>query len=406
MSEKWRNNKWFTSSWNFADPVTENLHFADQIQIHDVTLRDGEQQAGLIFNYEQKITLAEKLSEMGIHRIEAGMPAVSLQDRQVIMELAKRSDIKSEIFAFSRCMAEDVKRAADCGVKGVIIEIPCNEEMITKAYGWNMDKALELSITASLAAKEAGLYTVFFPIDMTRASMKWSLDLLDHVASNGHMDALAIVDTMGVLTPHTVPFLVKAVKERLPGKPIELHFHDDFGLGAANTIMGLAAGADVAHTTIGAIGERAGNAPYEDIVLSLLTLYGIDLGLDYGQIYPLSKLLREFSGLQFRSNRGITGDTAFDIESGIVADWYRKSHETDPLITNPYLPSLTGHPDTRIVLGKHSGISSVECWLAGKNIELTAEQKRLLVDDVKACAYEKHGLLSQEDFDELTAKYR
>lgn len=290
MSEKWRNENWFTSSWNFAEEVRNSLHFSDHIKIHDVTLRDGEQQAGLIFDYKQKIALAEKLSEMGIHRIEAGMPAVSAQDRQVIVDLAKRSDIKSEIFAFARCMVDDVKRAADCGVKGVVIEIPCNEEMITKAYGWTMERALELSIQASLAAKEAGLYTVFFPIDMTRASMKWSLDLLEHVADNGHMDALAIVDTMGVLAPHTVPYLVKAVKARIPGKPVELHFHDDYGLGAANTIMGLAAGADVAHTTIGAVGERAGNAPYEDVVLSLLTLYGVDLGLDYSQIYPLSKI--------------------------------------------------------------------------------------------------------------------
>ena len=233
MSEKWRNENWFTSSWNFAEEVRSSLHFSDHIKIHDVTLRDGEQQAGLIFDYKQKIALAEKLSEMGIHRIEAGMPAVSAQDRQVIVDLAKRSDIKSEIFAFARCMVDDVKRAADCGVKGVVIEIPCNEEMITKAYGWTMERALELSIQASLAAKEAGLYTVFFPIDMTRASMKWSLDLLEHVADNGHMDALAIVDTMGVLAPHTVPYLVKAVKARIPGKPVELHFHDDYGLGAA-----------------------------------------------------------------------------------------------------------------------------------------------------------------------------
>ena len=205
MTEKWRNDKWFTSSWNFAEEVTKNLHFQKNIKIHDVSLRDGEQQAGLIFDYKQKMALAEKMSEMGIHRIEAGMPAVSQQDRQVIVDLAKRSDLQSEIFAFARCMVDDVKRAADCGVKGVIIEIPCNEEMITKAYGWTMEKALELSIQASIAAKEAGLYTVFFPIDMTRASMSWSLDLLSHVAANGHMDALAIVDTMGVLMPHTVP---------------------------------------------------------------------------------------------------------------------------------------------------------------------------------------------------------
>ncbi|MFR3921879.1 MAG: hypothetical protein ACLTYN_07780 [Dysosmobacter welbionis] len=118
------------------------------------------------------------------------------------------------------------------------------------------------------------------------------------------------------------------MKARIPGKPVELHFHDDYGLGAANTIMGRGAG--LAHTTIGAVGERAGNAPYEDVVLSLLTLYGVDLGLDYSQIYPLSKMLREFSGLQFRGNRGITGDTVFDIESGIVADWYMSPRLRSP----------------------------------------------------------------------------
>lgn len=406
MSEKWRNDKWYTSSWNFSDEVTKNLHFKDSIKIHDVTLRDGEQQAGLIFDYDQKIALAEKMSEMGIHRIEAGMPAVSEQDRKVIEDLAKRSDIKSEIFAFARCMVEDVKRAAECGVKGVIIEIPCNEEMITKAYGWTMEKAMELSIKASLAAEEAGLYTVFFPIDMSRASIRWSLDLLNQVATHGHMDALALVDTLGVLTPHTVPYLVDTVRSKIPGKPIELHFHDDYGLGAANTLMGLAAGADVAHTTIGAAGERAGNAPYEDVVMALLTMYGVDLGLDYSQIYPLSKLFRNFSGMQIRGNRGITGDTVFQIESGIVADWYRQSHDKEPLITNSYLPSLTGHPDTEIVLGKHSGISSVDCWLDQSNIRLGDVEKRNLVADVKAKAYEKHGLLSREDFDKLIVKYR
>lgn len=225
MSEKWRNENWFTSSWNFAEEVRSSLHFSDHIKIHDVTLRDGEQQAGLIFDYKQKIALAEKLSEMGIHRIEAGMPRrVRPGPAGHSVDLAKRSDIKSEIFAFARCMVDDVKRAADCGVKGVVIEIPCNEEMITKAYGWTMERALELSIQASLAAKEAGLYTVFFPIDMTRASMKWSLDLLEHVADNGHMDALAIVDTMGVLAPHTVPYLVKAVKAASRGQACRAAF--------------------------------------------------------------------------------------------------------------------------------------------------------------------------------------
>lgn len=405
MEEKWKTKDWFTSGWNFLPEVTKNLHFAKNIQIHDVTLRDGEQQAGLIFTHDQKIALAEKMSEMGIQRIEAGMPAVSAQDKQVIIDLAKRTNLKSKIFAFSRCMVDDVKRAADCGVHGVVVEIPCNEVMIKEAYGWSMEKAIDLSIKATLAAKEAGLYTVFFPIDMTRASMTWSLDLLDRVAKEGHMDALAIVDTMGVLNPHTVPFLVKAVKERIPNKPIEIHFHDDFGLGAANTIMGLAAGADVAHTTIGAVGERAGNAPYEDVVLSLLTMYGIDLGLDYSQIYPLSDMLRKFAGIDYRPNRGITGRTTLNIESGIVADWYKRTFKNNPLITNPYTASLIGRPDAKIVFGKHSGLASVECYLAGKGLHLTDDKIRLVVDDVKTKAYEKHNLVSEEEMKKIVEKY-
>lgn len=403
--KKWLTDKWFTSSWNFDEAVRKNLHFKDKIKIHDVTLRDGEQQAGLIFTYEQKIALAEKMSEMGIHRIEAGMPAVSADDRRVICDLAKRSDLNSEIFAFARCMVKDVQLAAECGVKGVIIEIPCNELMVKEAYGWSLDKALDLSIQASLAAKEAGLYTVFFPIDMSRASMGWSLDLLNSVATQGHMDALSIVDTMGGLAPHTVPYLVDAVKARIPNKPVELHFHDDFGMGAANTIMGLAAGADVIHTTVCATGERAGNAPYEDIAMTLLTMYGVDLGLKYDQIYPLSKMVREFSGLQIRSNRGIVGDQVFDIESGIVADWFANTHKNNPLVTTPYLPSLTGHPAAKVVLGKHSGISSVDQWLDERNIQISEADRRSLVADVKVRAYEKHGLLNATDFDTLVKKY-
>lgn len=300
---KYRTDKWYTSPWNFNDEVREGFDFAKKIEIHDVTLRDGEQQAGLVLNADQKIRLAEEMAEAGIHRIEAGMPAVSKQDEKAIKEIVKRN-LGPKTFAFGRCMIDDVKRAADCGVDGIVIEIPSNEELIKTAYKWELEKAIELSIKATSYAKEQGLYTVFFPIDMTRSNMDWVLSLIERVADEGHMDALAIVDTFGGLAPHTVPYLVNNVKKRID-KPVELHFHDDFGLGSANSIMGLAAGADVVHTTISASGERAGNASYEDIALSLLTMYGIDIGLDYSKVYPLSKSFRDMTGMQVRSNRGI-----------------------------------------------------------------------------------------------------
>ncbi|SHI40791.1 Isopropylmalate/homocitrate/citramalate synthases [Dethiosulfatibacter aminovorans DSM 17477] len=396
---KFRTEKWYTSPWNFSDEVTEGYKFAKDIQLHDVTLRDGEQQAGLILNADQKIRLAEKMAEMGIHRIEAGMPAVSKQDEKAIKEIVKRN-LGPKTFAFGRCMIDDVKRAADCGVDGVVIEIPSNEELIRDAYKWELEKAIELSIKATTYAKEQGLYTVFFPIDMTRSNMDWVLSLIERVANEGHMDALAIVDTFGGLAPHTVPSLVRNVKKRID-KPIELHFHDDFGLGSANSIMGLAAGADVVHTTISASGERAGNASYEDIALSLLTMYGIDVGIDYSKIYPLSKTFRDMTGMQLRSNRGIFGDGINDIESGIVAAWHENVKENNPLLLSPFLPELVGHNMQDIVIGKHSGLPTVEYYLDKINIKVEDEKKAAILDSIKEQAYEKAGLLSQEDFVEI-----
>lgn len=404
MSEKWKSDLWYTSNWNHLDQVAKQYHFKDNIKIHDVTLRDGEQQAGLVLTADQKIALAEKMDEVGIHRIEAGMPAVSKEDSDAIKAIVNRN-LNAEIFGFARCMVDDVKRAADCGVKGIVIEIPSNEEMIKEAYGWDLQKAIDLSIKATIAAKEAGLYTVFFPIDMTRASIDWVLNLVEKVAQEGHMDALALVDTMGGLAPHTVPYLVDIVKSRI-NKPLELHFHDDFGLGSANSIMGLAAGADVVHTTISACGERAGNAAYEDIALSLLTMYGKDLGLNYSEIYPLSKMLREMTDFPMRNNRGIVGDKIFDIESGIVAGWYKNVKNTNPLVISPFLPELVGQKKSNVVLGKHSGVPSLDDWLDRDNIKLTKEQKVELLSQVKLQAYKNAGLLNKADFEHLVSKYK
>lgn len=397
MTQKFKTEKWFTSPWNFDENVTKQFNFAKNIKLHDVTLRDGEQQAGLIFNKDQKVAMAEKMAEVGIHRIEAGMPAVSAQDEAAIKEIVKRN-LGPEIFAFARCVKDDVRRAADCGVKGIVIEIPSSDHMIEKAYQWSLDKAIKLSIEATQLAKELGLYTVFFPIDMTRADMNWVLNLVEKVATEGHMDALAIVDTFGGLAPSAVPNLVKTVKARID-KPVEVHFHDDFGMGAANTALALAAGADVAHTTIMGIGERAGNASYEEIALTLLTMYGVDLGLNYNKIYDLSKYLREVSNLPTRPNQGIFGDNIFDIESGIVAGWYDNVKESYPLELSPYLPELTGHKNSpNLVLGKHSGMPSVNDWLKKLGLTATEEQKTAILAAVKARAYEKAGLLNEEDF--------
>src|SRR5437588_9729043 len=277
MKTPWKTDKWFISPWCYLPEVTKKYDFAPKIKIHDVTLRDGEQQTAVVFRREEKVAIARQLDALGVHRIESGMPAVSDQDKAAIQDIAALG-LKSEVFAFARCIPEEIKVVKAAGCKGVVIEIPASDHMIKNAYGWTFHRAMKSSIDTTLAAKEAGLYTVFFTIDATRTELNRFLDIVSQVATEGHMDALTIADTLGVVTPEGVYNVVPKVIERLK-KPVEIHCHQDFGLGVANTVAALQAGASVAQTTITGLGERAGNVPMEDVVMSLLCLHGIDIGI-------------------------------------------------------------------------------------------------------------------------------
>ena len=169
----WKTNDWFVSEWNYAPEVTKDFKFAKNIKIHDVTLRDGEQQTGVILSKDEKIRIAEALAEAGVHRIEAGMPIVSPSDNAAIKEIVKRN-LGPQIFSFARCMKEDVQRAVDTGVNGVVMEIPSSKHMLELAYRWPLEKAIETSVEATSFAHKNGLEVVFFPIDFSRAELKWA----------------------------------------------------------------------------------------------------------------------------------------------------------------------------------------------------------------------------------------
>ena len=305
MTNKWKTDKWFVSPWNYNEEIISQYNFPEKIQIHDTTLRDGEQQVGTVFNYDDKIRIAEKLAELGVHRIEAGMPAVSPQDEKAIRDLAKRDLGNTEIYAFARCIVDDIKRAADCGVKGVVVEIPSSIHLIEHAYQWPLEKAVELSIKATNCAKENGLNTVFFTIDASRAEMGWLVKLIKQVSTEGHMDALALVDTMGVLTPDAVKYIVTEIKRNFKGVTLETHFHNDFSMAVINTITALSLGAEVAHTTLLGLGDRAGGAALEDVVVALLTMYGVDMGIKSEKLYEAAKLVEELSNHKLPMNKSI-----------------------------------------------------------------------------------------------------
>jgi len=395
-----KSDKWFVSLWDFADEITSHFSFAKNIEIHDVTLRDGEQQAGFMFSKDEKVEIAAKLAEVGVHRIEAGMPAVSPQDEAAIKQIVKMN-LGPKIFAFSRCMIEDVKRAVDCGVSGVVIEIPSSEHIIKYAYDWTLEEAIDLSIKATRYAKEQGLYTVFFPIDGTRAKMDQFLNLIEKVATEGHMDALGLVDTFGVLSPHAVGYLVKEIKKRID-KPLEAHFHNDFGLATANTLTALAAGVEVAQTSVTSIGERAGNTSFEEVVMSLLTMYNIDIGIKCNKFRELSKLvISKIPGYKIATNRPIVGDMLYKVESGIIADWVRRCLKEHPLEVFPFKWDLVGQDIPEIVLGKGSGKSSIVEKLEKMGVKMSDEQIDAVFFKVKEESLKKKHLLTQEEFEEI-----
>ena len=398
MSEQpWKTDQYFVSPWNYQAEVTSEFSPPETLQVHDVTLRDGEQQAGVEFTPDEKVRIAERLAEAGVQRIEAGLPAVSPADADAVRRIA-RAGLPARIFAFSRCMVEDVKRALDTGVDAVVMEVPSSEHIVKYAYRWEYERAIELTIESTRFAHENGMFVSFFPIDSTRADITTFLNMIETIARDGHMDSLALVDTFGVLSPQAAAFMTRKVKERIK-KPLEAHFHMDFSLGVANTVTAVANGVGTVQVSVTGIGERAGNTPLEDTVMALKTMYGIESGIDFSKLYGLSKLVRSLAGVPVPPNRGIVGDRLFHVESGIIASWVKNVGSERLTEAFPFRPEMVGQAGPEIVLGKGSGLDSVLIWLDKLGLASgTDEERTAILQEVKATSLRKKGLLTEDEF--------
>jgi isopropylmalate/homocitrate/citramalate synthase len=393
----WKTDQYFVSPWNYQPEVVAAFSPPPKVEVHDVTLRDGEQQAGVEFTPDEKVRIAEKLAEAGVQRIEAGLPAVSPADAEAVKRIAA-AGLPSRIFAFSRCLVDDVKRALDAGVESIVMEVPSSEHIIKYAYKWEYERALELTIESTRFAHEHGLFVSFFPIDSTRADITTFLNMIELIARDGHMDSLALVDTFGVLSPQAAAFMVHKVKERI-SVPLETHFHMDFSLGVANTVTAVAHGVGTVQVSVTGIGERAGNTPLEDTVMALKTMYGVDSGIDFSKLYGLSKLVREIAGVAVPSNRGVVGDRLFHVESGIIASWVKNVGSERLTEAFPFRPEMVGQNGPQIVLGKGSGLDSVMIWLDKLGMPAAGdEQAMAILVEVKATSLQKKGLLTEDDF--------
>lgn len=406
MTKKpWKSDKWWVSHLNFIDEVRADLKLPKKIVIHDITLRDGEQQAGLVFSKEDKIKIARTLDELGVHRIEAGMPAVSREDREALKAIV-HEDLNAKIFCFSRCMKADVDLALECDVEGVEMEIPSSEHIIKHAYGWPLEKAIDLSIEATEYAADHGLHVAFFTIDATRADLDWWFRIIDNVATKGHMDSLVLVDTFGVCTPEAIRYFTRKAREQF-NKPIEAHFHNDFGLATANTLAAVCEGAEIVHTTVNAIGERMGNADLAEVALALEILYGIKLDLKYNKLYELSKLVENVSGVKMPPHKPVVGEGAFRTESGIIASWWLRLNKANmPLVMYPYSWDLVGQKSVEIVLGKKSGRDSIISKLNSLGLTFSKEKITSILEQVKEESVKRKSSISDDNLKEIINKCR
>jgi isopropylmalate/homocitrate/citramalate synthase len=399
MDMGYRENQWWVAPANYEPEVTAQYAFVPQVQILDTTLRDGEQQPGIVFSREDKVAIAKQLDAIGIHKIEAGTPAVSQGDADAIREICD-SGLKAEIYCFVRNVVSDIELAKKCGVQGVLAEVPGSEHLLNKGMKWSAEKAIKAACEATSAAHEMGLKVTFFPADGSRASLDFLLDTLSAIKEGGHMDAVTLVDTFGAFSPEGAAYTVRKMRERLKC-PIEVHCHEDFGLSVATTIAALRAGASCAHVTVNGIGERTGNTPLEPLLVSLRALYGIDTGIDLSRLLALSRDVEKRSGMPVSPVKAIVGERIFGWETGMPVAMWKNCKDTDPLVMLPYLWNLVNQRAPYIYTGKKSGAANIVLVAEELGITLSEEDVKTMVNLVKDMAIKEKRDISRQEFKAL-----
>jgi len=391
----YRENEWWVSPYNFVPEVRGSFQLPPKVSIHDATLRDGEQTPGVVFSIADKIAIAEKLDEVGVDRIEAGMPAVSEQDFQAIKEISKLG-LKARIYTFARAMNTDIDKALECGCHGVIVEVPIGYPKLKYQFKWTWEDVLRKSVGVINYAKSRGLHVVYFPYDTTRAREEDLRNLLSRIVQDSNPDSVGVVDTMGCALPEAIKYMVRLVKS-LTKLPVEVHTHNDFGMAVATELAGVEAGAECVHSCANGLGERTGNAALEELIVALHVLYGYDTQYKLSKLPELGALVSRISRFETAVNKPILGDRNFTRESGIGVDLVVK----EPLAMFGTHPALTGRRG-EVVLGKKSGKASItynleQMGITGTDDEAVGEMLRMVKDK----GIEKRGLLSPEEFKDI-----
>jgi 2-isopropylmalate synthase len=367
---------------------------SDYIRIFDTTLRDGEQTPGVSLTIEDKIEIARQLSKLGVDVIEAGSPMSSEGEKRVVKEIAK-AGLDAEVCGLARATRSDIDDAIDCDVDLIHMFIPTSPVQMKYAVNMTPEQVLSATVENIEYIKKHGLKCEFSPMDATRSKLGF-LKQVCQAAEKAGADMINIPDTVGIMTPRTTLKLIEDVKTAVK-VPISIHCHDDFGMAVANSLAAVEAGATQVHATINGLGERAGNAALEEVVVALHMIYKLKTGINSRLLYSTSRMVSTLTGVSVQANKAIVGENAFAHESGI----HTRGVTVKPLTFEPIKPELVGRT-RKLVAGKLAGTRGIKAELQEIGIHPTEDQLKEIVNRVKELG-DKGKMVTDADLLALTS---
>ena len=368
------------------------------IRLDDTTLRDGEQTAGVVFSNKEKVAIARMLDELGVHQIEAGIPVMGGDEAEVITEIAHLG-LRASVLGWNRANPADIKTSIDCGVDAVAISLATSDIHIQTKL--QKDRAWVIkSIREAVAyAKSHGVYVSVNAEDASRTEFGFLIEYARAAQAEG-ADRIRFCDTIGTMEPFRMYKVVRELIEET-GLEVEMHTHNDFGMAVANAIAGIHAGATWVNVTIGGLGERAGNAALEEVVMALKYLEGLDLEIDTRRFHEVTTFVMQAAGRIIPVWKPIVGSNMFAHESGIHADGVMKNPQTYEVFT----PDEVGL-QRQIVVGKHSGSRTIEMKFGEYGIDITRDEASAILPVVRHRAVELKRPLFDKELVEIYMQYK